>query len=213
MKTKETTQSEENKQNDVNVEIIPFQMHTKPWNKSTKVNKKPYITNLGDHFPRDEFTKLPINSPKRERSTLSAVITTETEKRNQSSGTNHIKMPKLPKDVIDKAMSKDKPVVFKCKNIIDTQKRRMLDWSRFPRSESGLHMTNDLTSMLFQSGLLSEMIPSTPSTAISGISDWSDDVGVTRSDIPAILKFIKQMNEASDFPQASGRHHKFTTHA
>ena len=159
--------------------------NTHHWVNSPKVPPPEYVQLLPDYYPRDILTMLPKYPSVRgglSRDTLDSLLAGSASQTTNESITTDTKLriPKLPPDVIDKALNKastkkERRVVFKCQNIIDVQQRKLFDPDQveITRSEIGFHMTSDINSRAFQSGLQPQRIPTTPSTAISELSQTS----------------------------------------
>lgn len=197
-------------------------LHANPWNKSTKVPETfaAYMAMLQDHYPRDEYTMLPKYNPKRVSRSPTVILAEQNgsakpRQQAKSAPANQLKRKKEHSTFL--APLKERPVVHKCKHIGDVHKRKHADQDKLPRSEIGMHMMSDMESRLFQSGLLSrrrrmprtphtpERIPGTASTAISGVSHWSDDMYSYRNmDLPGMLQLMKRMHAPTHFPNVEG---------
>ena len=129
------------------------------WNHSTKVPKKSYLRHLYDHYPRDQFTKLPVCPA--HRHTLSpamkAAIKEHRRGRNVKSSRalsyDQLKAQADPVILLDPSLSL-KPALFKSKTILDVDRRRHYSAEAVHLTEVPLHLTDDSSSWLFRSALL-----------------------------------------------------------
>ena len=174
----------------------------KDWNKSTKIPPKSYTTILTDHYPRDEYTMLPKDPPK--RAVREPTDLQEVERQ----------VPKVPKDVVAKTMHPnlyERPVVHKCKHIADIHKKYHPLYETLPKAEAGIHLTNDPSSRLFQDALLPPNRPAmrlrTPSTAMSSVSSWSGSNVTLRSGKSnlSLANIMQRMSKPTQYPRIMGR--------
>lgn len=134
-----------------------------PWKIPLKVDDPPYITNLTDDYPRDEYTMMPMveTAPKFYNGKFAPrLYRKDIEEKEQGKVDTKKKMrkPKLPKEVIKREMSKDpsrdeRPMLFKPRHIADVQKQKKFGEEVMGKSEVSLHLCDDLTSFMFQHSL------------------------------------------------------------
>lgn len=175
-----------------------------PWNKSTFVASKPYVANLPDHYPHDEYTMKPKHPPKRER------------KKDTKEQVSLRKMPQLPQEVIDQQLNPGKyerPVVYKCKHIADVDKKLHFDPERLPRQEAGLHLMDDLSSYIFKAGLQNkgllygEPVPS----SLAQNTMKKSSVNLERIDA-GVVNLVRRMNKPDTFPNIKGNYYVIGSH-
>lgn len=172
------------------------------WVKSTKLPVKSYTPILPDHYPHDEYTMKQKHPPKRQRSK-------NAPRRDPSSS---IQMPQLPKDVIEKNLNPDmyeRAVVYKCKHIDDVHKKHHVDNDKLPRQEAGLHMMDDLRSMVFKAGL---QIKASASSAPKGeLPHWLAADGMLKNSAmtlekldPKVINTYKRLSKPQSYPHING---------
>ncbi|XP_054766573.2 ankyrin repeat domain-containing protein 53-like [Lytechinus pictus] len=113
-------------------------------------------------------------------------------------------VPDLPQEVIDRILLEklsphERPLSFKCKNIIDAQHRRLYDDSIKPIQEVYAHISNDKSSVLFP-GVTGS---GSSSTRTSSISD-SDSFNNQR-----IAGALKHIAKPYKFPQIHGEDYTY----
>ena len=152
-------------------ETEPLMYLPATWNKSTKVADtfSEYSPMLKDHYPRDEYTMLPKHAPKR----LTRSPTINVVEQSASPSANKSSMSRRGTKDVQEEVGKpgERTVVYKGKHIDDVHKRKMPDVEQLPRAEIGMHLTNDLDSRLFLSGLIG--VPSSSSSK-SSVSVFTD---------------------------------------
>ncbi|XP_013420712.1 inversin [Lingula anatina] len=174
------------------------------WNKSTKTPVPEHVSRLRDAYPRDFYTMMPHKdaAPKELNIRQGPVVELD-----EKSGLKSVRMPDLPRDVIMKALAKDplkyeRPVLYRCKNIIDAQTKKKYTPDNSPsRSEAGIHLSDDLRSHLVQSGLeraVAEDLMRTFSAGRSGLSSTTD------SEVERMVQTMKRMAKPSHFPNTGG---------
>ena len=116
-----------------------------------------YIPNLQDQYPRDPYTLMPISKNEtkyfdgKHKPVSVCLKTTFSE-----DDLFDFQLPNLPPDIIAKVLAPDptqfeRPLVFKCKNILDIP----VKWrpSNLPKDEISLHLSSDIHSIIFQNSL------------------------------------------------------------
>ena len=218
-KEEPTVMPEENKEKKVKF------VNPNSWNKSPKVSSPEYVSILPDHYPRDEYTMLPKYPAARQRAPeVGQEPGAASSMGTSSAGTDPkaepaLRMPKLPADIIERALNrnsakKERGVVYKCKNIMDVQKRQHYDpdVDPVPRAEVGLHLTNQLDSRIFLSALHPERIPPTPSTVISGLSSRSSgssrsgSVQPVKVDVASMMSIAEKFNRTPSYGETRAVH-------
>ena len=131
--------------------------HEHPWNISNHTPPYEYLQKLPDYYPRDEYTMQPKYPLKKGGRPVphTNMIPIRHEKINLG---KKFRKPKLPPEMLEKLLMegdslKDRPVVFKCKNIMDVQKLKHYDGESLPKPEVAIHLCDDLNSTLFQAAL------------------------------------------------------------
>ena len=136
-----------------------------PWKIPLKADDPPYITNLTDDYPRDEYTMMPQvdSAPKYYDGRHGPRL----YKRDVTEGSidtkKKLRKPKLPTETIKQVMDKDatlkeRPMVFKTRHISDVHMKKKYDDDVTGKSEVSLHMGSDMSSFLFQNSLRPEAI-------------------------------------------------------
>lgn len=133
------------------------------WKIPLKVDDPPYITNLKDDYPRDEYTMMPAveSAPKYYDGRHGPRLYKDDVKDDPSIDTKKkLRKPKLPKEIIDKVMSKDgtldeRPFLFKPRHIHDVHKKKLYGDDIKGKSEVSLHLCDDMSSFLFKNSLKS----------------------------------------------------------
>lgn len=149
--------------------------HEYPWNISTHLPEYDYPSKLPDYYPRDEYTMKPKYPLKKGGVPVANTNMIPIAHEDISSATK-LRKPELPPKMLEKALlgdaaSQDRPVVYKCKNIIDVQTLRRYDSGKLPKAESGLHLCDDVNSALFKFGLQSpETNISASNTSLKSVS-------------------------------------------
>ena len=187
--------------------LPPTYTNPRRWNKSTKVVTPIHISKLPDHYPRDEYTMLPKYPPKR-GGVLPPQAKQEELRSEEVDMNKPLRVPKLPAEVINKALSGDnmeRPVVFKCRTILDGIQKRHPGEEK-PRDEVGLHFGNDMSSFIFKSSMQSKRsgsrlttLSSKSSTALTGGSGSS-----LKLDLGAVADIMKRMQKPASFPNLRG---------
>ena len=133
------------------------------WNSSTRppASWYRYVRRLPDHYPRDEYSLLP-NAPTAKRRTTQSPTRMLAEEDLRRKREMDEAAPKMTFSALKECtasavvMEKPKtPVVWKPKTILDVNRRRHYSPDSVPKSEAALHITDDMTSWLFQTSLLS----------------------------------------------------------
>lgn len=117
-----------------------------------------YIPNLSDEYPRDPYTLMPKLKNKTKYFDGKHKCTTDYSEVLFPTDDQfpNFQLPDLPPDIIAKILADDptqfeRPLVFKCKNILDVQAK----WkpSNLPKNEVCLHLSSDTSSVVFQNSL------------------------------------------------------------
>lgn len=140
------------------------------WDYSTKTPDLVYISSLKDHFPRDPYTALPCFTTRR-RDDPPSVRLAKAELDNQSiqqfcdaDDLTYAELKSLADSLINMPGNPSNDAVFRCKSILDMQRRRSCSRDAQPKPEIGLHLSNDVKSTFFQQGLF-------PKTAFQVLQD------------------------------------------
>ncbi|KAL4231303.1 Ankyrin repeat domain-containing protein 53 [Mactra antiquata] len=130
------------------------------WQIPLKVDDPPYITNLTDDYPRDEFTKMPLveSAPKFYDGRHGPRLYKDDVKEGDVDTKKKLRKPNLPKETIKKVLSKDgsileRPIVFKPRHIHDVQVKKKYGDEVVGKSEVSLHLCDDMSSFLFKNSL------------------------------------------------------------
>ena len=133
-----------------------------PWNVSTHIPPYEYLPNLPDYYPRDEYSmkpKYPIL-----KGGVPAPNANSIPIRHEGVDPKaKLRMPKLSPQMLEKALmgDQDRPVVYKCKNIIDVQNRKHYGVNELSaKSETAIHLCDDFTSRMFKAALQINKSPS-----------------------------------------------------
>ena len=157
--------------------------HEYPWNVSTHTPPYEYLPRLADYYPRDEYTMQPRYPLK--KGGKPAPDTNMIPIRHENiNPTAKLRKPKLAPEILEKVLLEgssiqDRPVVYKCKNIIDVPKLRQYDQERLPKAEAAIHLCDDLNSALFKAALqipLSDISTSSTSLKSGGSSNSSGNL-------------------------------------
>lgn len=119
------------------------------WNYATKPPSESYVPALSDHYPRDQFTKLP-SSPPRRRTVSHAMRIVMKRRADRSIDT----LKPIPDNYEHLESISSKAVIFKPNNILDVDKQRRFDVDIGRLTEVPLHLGNDMSSPLFRNALL-----------------------------------------------------------
>ncbi|KAL3864519.1 hypothetical protein ACJMK2_006193 [Sinanodonta woodiana] len=137
------------------------------WKIPLKVDDPPYLPNLPDDYPRDEYTMMPHGlAPKYFDGKHGQRIRSDDEnlkKKKQELLKKDLRKPNLPPEVIQKELSEDsslyeRPVVFKPKHINDVNAKKKYSDDVRGKSEVSLHLCDDMSSYLFKNSLKSHTI-------------------------------------------------------
>lgn len=130
------------------------------WQIPLKVDDPPYITNLTDDYPRDDFTKMPLveSAPKFYDGKHGPRLYKKDVKQGDIDTKKKLKKPNLPKETVKKVLSKDptvseRPIVFKPRHIHDVQVKKKYGDEVTGKSEVSLHLCDDMSSFLFKNSL------------------------------------------------------------
>lgn len=128
------------------------------WDYSTKSPGLVYVSSLKDHFPRDPYTALPYFTVKR-RDDPPSIRLAKAELKNQSiqqfcdaSDLTYAELKSLAES-LNMPGNPSNHAVFRCRSILDMQRRRSCSRDSQPKPEIGLHLSNDVKSTFFQQGL------------------------------------------------------------
>ena len=162
--------------------------HEYPWNISTHTPPHEYLPRLPDYYPRDEYTMQPKYPPKKGGKLAPDPNMIPIRHENINS-TAKLRKPKLSPEILEKALLEgsciqDRPVVYKCKNIIDVPKLKQYDQERLHKSEAAIHLCDDLNSALFKAALqipLSDTSTSSTSLKSGGSSNSSGNLSIKLS--------------------------------
>lgn len=131
-----------------------------PWKIPLKVDDPPYLPNLKDDYPRDEYTMMPLvdSAPKYFDGSFGPRIHKNSVKPDSVDTKKKLRKPNLPKEVVDKELSKDgslrdRPILFKPRHIHDVQVKKKYDDEVKGKSEVSLHLCDDMSSFLFKNSL------------------------------------------------------------
>ncbi|KAK3094726.1 hypothetical protein FSP39_005473 [Pinctada imbricata] len=169
------------------------------WRLALHPPKTEYICNLTDEYPRDEYTMMPMSkdAPKyyegkhegQENEADDELSSRQKKKKN--------KKPNLPKDVIEKFLSKDpslvdRPIIFKPIHMFDIHKKKKYESEDQMKGEVSLHLCDDFKSLLYQrsltdTGVLAD-INDKMSTVSSNSSSKSESLLSYKKALPHGLK-------------------------
>ncbi|XP_074640665.1 uncharacterized protein LOC141898582 isoform X2 [Tubulanus polymorphus] len=135
------------------------------WNHSTKIPDKQYISNLSDAYPRDIYTMLPLNNstPKELniRHNPKIFVTDSLARVKRADKEINLKLrhvennnDEMSNNLKRVADGNDDVVLYKCKSVLDVESKRKTESILNGVNESGMHLTNDIHSPIFKSGLL-----------------------------------------------------------
>lgn len=213
--------SEEKNNADKGVKPYEPIIHPNDWNKSTKVCIKPYVPNLNDDFPRDEFTMMPRikGMPKHYEGKFMRPLTPSNIDEDIKEKGPHatLRKPKLPQEVVDKVLSgeidmEDRGMLFKCKHIGDVHTKRKYDIDQKGRSESAFHLSNDVSSYLIKNSVrpVNRGKTRSPSKTRSTHSFFSDAEWMTETyPLPMVMQTLKQMCKPTRFPNTFSNEYTF----
>lgn len=193
-----------------------FVNHEKPWNPSPHTVPNEYVPNLPDYYPRDEFTKKP-KYPLRKGGKPTPDKDMVPMRYERLSAKSKLRKPKLPPEMLEQ-MLMDRPVVYKCKNIIDVHKRKHYTSEVLPKSEVAIHLSEDPTSALYRAALQNKqkiISQSKSEAAMSTLSSSSksssasklaagDQFGIN-IDVSNLTQLMRQMNKPRHYPQIKGK--------
>ena len=198
------------------------------WNPSPFIKQKEYVPILKDEYPRSEYTMMHMteDSPKYFDGKHAKEVEEE-EDENEQLKKKKLRRPKLPKDVIDNALSGDptlheRPVLFKPTHIADVHKKHKYTLDEKPASEVPLHLCDDINSQMVkmsirfpadqnkdyfihrQRGSLGKATSGSSSSggkSSSAFTEYEPQV----YPLPALLTTLKQMSKPDHFPSLHGR--------
>ena len=193
------------------------------WNKSTKSPGKKYVSNLGDDFPRDEYTMMPRvkGAPKFYEGKFHRPITPDTvdeDIKKKGSGVK-LRKPRLPPEIIHQELSSNpgaisRGMLFKCKHIGDVHTKKKYDIDTKGRSEAPLHLINDVRSYMIKNSVrLMSLAPnstesfrsrSESSTSRLAKTELTDD----HFPLPMVMQTLKNMSQPTHFPNIRGREYE-----
>ena len=164
--------------------------HENPWNISTHTPPHECPPRLADYYPRDEYTmqpKYPLKKGGRSAPNINMVPIKHENTRSAAK----LRKPKLPPEMLEKVLMEgtalqDRPVVYKCKNIIDMPKLKPISREKLPKSETALHLCDDKNSALFKAALqqpMSELSVSNTSLRSTGSTSSSSRLSVNFSEL------------------------------
>lgn len=130
------------------------------WKIPLKVCDPPYITNLTDDYPRDEYTKMPLveSAPKYFDGRNGPRLYKKDVKEGSIDTKKKLRKPNVPKEFSKRIMSDDptldeRPVLFKPRHIADVQVKKKYGDEVIGKSEVSLHLCDDMSSFLFKNSL------------------------------------------------------------
>ncbi|XP_022111002.1 ankyrin repeat domain-containing protein 24-like [Acanthaster planci] len=120
-------------------------------------------------------------------------------------------IPDLPQDVVERVIEQkpsphDRPLEFKCKNIIDAQHRRLFTGDVKTESEMYAHISDSLDSRLFPGN--SRLLLETHASSRSGHSEESSGSG--NIDVERVAKMMKELSKPPRFPPIEGHSYKYS---
>lgn len=131
-----------------------------PWKIPLKVDDPPYVQNLKDDYPRDEYTMMPLveSAPKYYDGHHGPRLYKTDVKPGSVDTKKKMRKPKLPQEVVEKVLSNDatlndRPMLFKPRHIHDVQMKKKYDDEVKGKSEVSLHLCDDMSSYLFKNSL------------------------------------------------------------
>ncbi|XP_060565477.1 ankyrin repeat domain-containing protein 53-like [Ruditapes philippinarum] len=131
-----------------------------PWKIPLKASDPPYITNLTDDYPRDDFTKMPLveSAPKYFDGRAGPRLYKKDVKEGSIDTKKKLRKPNVPKEIAKRIMTDDptldeRPVLFKPKHIADVQVKKKYGDEVVGKSEVSLHLCDDMSSFLFKNSL------------------------------------------------------------
>lgn len=178
--------------------------HSSQWNISTHVNQSSYVPNLGDYFPRDEYTMMPQvkGAPKFYDGKFFQPLTPDRidEDIKRRGSTAKLRKPRLPQDVINSALSKgvsesDRGMIFKCKHIEDIHIKKKFDADMKGHSEVPLHLTNDINSYLVKNSVRTLLARPQASVSKTGLRSRGSQSECTDDNLPLplVMQKLKSM--------------------
>lgn len=197
------------------------------WNPSPFIQSKEYVPILKDDYPRDEYTMMPVTTDGKKYFDGKHAKDEELEENPEQLKKKQLRRPRLPKDVVEKALSGDptvheRPVVFKPKHIYDIHKKHKYTLDEKPVSEVPLHLCDDINSQLVkmsirfppdpskqyfihrQRGSLGKALNTSSSSSKKSegaFTEWTPDV----YPLPSLLTTLKQMSKPDHFPNLPGK--------
>lgn len=133
------------------------------WKIPLKVCDPPYVTNLMDDYPRDEYTMMPQveSAPKYFDGRNGPRMYKKDIKERSIDTKKKLREPELPKEISSRIMSddptkKERPVLFKPRHIIDVQVKKKYGDDIVGRSEVSFHLCDDMSSFLCKNSLNKE---------------------------------------------------------
>lgn len=130
------------------------------WKIPLKVCDPPYVTNLTDDYPRDEYTKMPLveSAPKYFDGRNGPRLYKKDVKEGSIDTKKKLRKPNVPKEISKRIMSDDptleeRPVLFKPRHIADVQVKKKYGEDIIGRDEVSLHLCDDMSSFLFKNSL------------------------------------------------------------
>ena len=211
----------------------PSFINPNKWKIPLKVDDPPYVTNLKDDYPRDEYTMMPQvesgqkyydgrHGPRLYKSDVIDDPSIDSKKK--------LRKPKLPKEIVKQVLSKDatlaeRPLLFKPRHISDVHKKKIYGDEIKGKSEVSLHLCDDMSSFLFKNSLKSQdvqpfNVASAAGSAKGQDSRQSNSVLNSHSNTRSItsahwssMKFprekvintLRSMGKPSTFPNIQGR--------
>ena len=132
-----------------------------PWKIPLKVDDPPYITNLSDDYPRDEYTMMPLveSAPKFYDGRHGPRLYRKDVKPGSIDTKKKLRKPNLSKEILEKglmddASQSDRPFIFKPKHIADVHLKKKYDDEVKGKSEVSLHLCDDINSFLVKNSLI-----------------------------------------------------------
>ncbi len=202
----------------------PGYYNPNPWNVSTHIPPYEYLPNLPDYYPRDEYSMKP-KYPLLKGGVPAPNVNSIPIRHEVIDPKAKLRMPKLSPQMLEKALmaDQDRPVVYKCKNIIDVQNRKHYGPNELSaKSETAIHLCDDFTSRMFKAALQINKSPSpdkmsSKSSLRSGSSSksrLSTTSGSTRHthgdgyginvDLPGVTNQLRKMNKPDHYPNIRG---------
>lgn len=165
---------------------------------STFIAQKQYEPNLADHYPHDQYTMQPKYPPKRQKSQTNKALKVTKSKLPQISKENSLPLT---------SEESKRPVVYNCKHIADGCKKLHYDFDKLPRQEIGLHLVDDLTSMMFKAGLQNLE----PGIGSDDPSYQPALINLGKVD-PGVVNIVKRMHKPTTYPPINGKCYELGSH-